>query len=146
MMLKVARLTPTAQLPKRGSPLAAGLDLHYDGPEVTIQPGEKHILGTGLALAIPAHLYGRVAPRSGLAAKKGLQIMAGVVDADYRGEVKIVTYLIPSAQESLTVYPGDRIAQLILERCELLYPFEVASVSELEASDRGEGGFGSTGN
>merc|ERR1719319_237928 len=91
-------------------------------------------------MAIPHGTYARLAPRSGLAWKHGIDVFAGVIDADYRGEVKVILY--NTQDEAFTVKTGDRIAQLILEQ--IATP-EVAVVEDLEASVRGSGGFGSTG-
>ena len=109
---------------------------------MTLNSGERHAIKTGLILEIPRGCYGRIAPRSGLAVKFGLDTMAGVIDSDYRGEIGIVA--VNLGQEDVSFKRGDRIAQLILERC---YTPEVTpiSVQELTGTDRGKGGFGSTG-
>ncbi|AFU86589.1 putative dUTP pyrophosphatase [Caulobacter phage CcrRogue] len=151
-VLKVKRLTPTAKLPTRGSPKAAGLDVYYDGTEkVTLRPGERALLSTGLAMTAPEGTYARVAPRSGLGVK-GLGVLAGVVDEDYTGEVKVIlthhgkqadVFGAPFYGENVVINPGDRIAQIILEQC-LIVP--VVEVDDLASTARGAGGFGSTGN
>uniref|UniRef100_A0AB74ULA2 dUTP diphosphatase n=1 Tax=Caulobacter phage BL57 TaxID=3348355 RepID=A0AB74ULA2_9VIRU len=150
-VLLVKRLTETAKLPTRGSPKAAGLDVYYDGAEpVTLRPGQRALLPTGLAITAPEGTYARVAPRSGLGVK-GLGVLAGVVDADYTGEVKVILthhgiqndiFGAPFMGENVVINPGDRIAQIILEQCLIAPVVEVDSLTETE---RGAGGFGSTG-
>lgn len=135
----VKRLTTDAKMPKRGSPGAAGYDLcSIEG--VTIPPGQREVVGTGLKLQIPSDCYCRLAPRSGLAVRFGVDIGAGVVDRDYRGPVKLI--LMNLGQEPFEVKKGDRVAQMILERIRTPEPEEV---EELEETPRGEQGFGSTG-
>ena len=140
MALRVKKLNPEATIPRRGSDGAAGYDL-YSTDSALILPGRRAVIGTGIAVEIPSGVYARVAPRSGLAVKNGIQIGAGVVDSDYRGEVKVVVF----NQDNKTPYmikPGYRIAQLILEKC--LTP-EVEEIEEVTETNRGEDGFGSTG-
>src|SRR5210317_1339907 len=139
MTLLVKRLNEHATLPARGSPLAAGYDLS-SSEDVSIPKGTRGLVGTGIAFTVPHETYGRIAPRSGLAVKKGIQVGAGVIDRDYTGEVKVV--LFNHGDEDFEVKKGDRIAQLILERCETP---EVEEIETLEQTDRGSGGFGSTG-
>ncbi|KAL1936735.1 hypothetical protein VTP01DRAFT_869 [Rhizomucor pusillus] len=137
--LLVKRLCNEAKLPTRGSAAAAGYDL-YSSADVVIPAQGKVIVPTGLSIAIPEGCYGRVAPRSGLAAKHFLDTGAGVIDADYRGPVGVVMFNF--SKVDYEVKQGDRIAQLILER---IYTPEVVEVQDLDATARGEGGFGSTG-
>mmetsp|Transcript_7486 Transcript_7486/g.21168 ORF Transcript_7486/g.21168 Transcript_7486/m.21168 type:complete len:180 (-) Transcript_7486:107-646(-) len=139
MALQVKRLRPDAILPTRGSPLSAGYDLHA-ADATTVPARGKALVSTGLAVKCPEGSYGRIAPRSGLAWKNHVDVGAGVVDADYRGEVRVV--LFNHAAEDLEINAGDRIAQLVLERI-LMLPLE--EVEDLDATDRGAGGFGSTG-
>ncbi|KAA0164428.1 hypothetical protein FNF31_02352 [Cafeteria roenbergensis] len=129
----------SAVLPTRGSALAAGYDLSaaHDG---TIPARGKALIKTDLAVAIPEGCYGRVAPRSGLAWKHSIDVGAGVIDADYRGNVGVILFNL--SDTAFDVKAGDRIAQLVLER--IATP-DVVEVDDLEASDRGAGGFGSTG-
>jgi len=133
------KLHPAARLPTRGSRGAAGLDL-YSIEEVTLGAGERAAVRTGLSVAIPEGFYGRVAPRSGLAVRSGLDVLAGVVDSDYRGE--ILCALINHGREPLTLEAGARIAQLVIERIASPEPAWAENLSETE---RGAGGFGSTG-
>jgi len=143
--LRVKRLTPTAKLPTRGSAQAIGLDLYADVTEargaIEIRPGYRALVSTGIAIALPPGYYGRVAPRSGLALKQGIDVMAGVIDEDYRGEIHALL-LNTNQWETFWVKPGDRIAQLILERADIM---PVVEVDELDATVRGANGYGSTG-
>lgn len=141
--IRFKRLRPDAVIPTRGSKDAAGLDLYYCGEEpLTVLSGRVLKVPTGVAVELPRGTYGRVAPRSSLAAKYGIDVLAGVIDSDYRGElVVILTTLFEPGQEHV-VLPGDRVAQLIVESCLMLDPVEVEEFSQTE---RGSGGFGSTG-
>jgi len=138
-MIYFKKLHENATLPTRGSAHAAGLDL-YAVERMDIRPGAQAMIPTGLSVAIPSGHYGRIAPRSGLAAKHGIQVHAGVVDSDYRGEMRVC--LINHGSEMVEFKPGDRIAQLIVERC-LITP--AAWADDLDSTERGQGGFGSTG-
>jgi dUTP pyrophosphatase len=138
--MEVKLLNSLAKLPRRGSAGAAGYDL-VSTERVTIYPGNRSLVSTGVAVKLPPGVYGRVAPRSGLSVKNGIQVGAGVIDADYRGEIKVLLFN-QTLDNTFEVEPGDRIAQLICERCELP---EVIQVEELDDTLRGEGGFGSTG-
>ena len=137
--LNFKRLHPEARLPERGSAGAAGLDL-CAVERLTIEPGGRAAVRTGLAVAIPRGFYGRVAPRSGLAVRHGLDVLAGVIDPDYRGE--ILCALVNLGREPFEVEPGARVAQLIIEAVASPEP---AWAEELEETARGAGGFGSTG-
>ena len=140
-MLRVKKLSESAVLPIRGSSGAAGYDLTSTESHV-ILPGHRAVVGTGLAIEVPEGTYGRVAPRSGLAVKSGIQVGAGVVDSDYRGEVKVVLFN-QDHTNTYIVNPGYRIAQLILEKIECPAVEEIKD--ELDITERGDGGFGSTG-
>lgn len=133
----VKRLTETAILPTRGSPGAAGLDLYADG-YADAGPGDVVSIATGISVAIPEGYVGLVWPRSGLAFKRGVQVLAGVVDADYRGEVRVLL----TAQAPMQINPGDRIAQLLIQPVEMVTAEEAETLPE---TVRGHGGFGSTG-
>lgn len=137
--LLVKKLSEKGRAPTRGSAFAAGYDL-YSAKDTVIPAKGKGLVDTGIAIAVPEGTYGRIAPRSGLAAKNFIDTGAGVIDADYRGEVKVL--LFNFSDEDFVVKEGDRIAQLVLER---IYTPEVKVVDELEESIRGAGGFGSTG-
>jgi dUTP pyrophosphatase len=137
--LRFRRLHPEARLPTRGSRHAAGLDL-YSIEAVTIEAGGRAGVRTGLAVAIPTGFYGRVAPRSGLAVRHGIDLLAGVIDGDYRGE--IICAVINHGSEPFVAEKGTRIAQLIVEA--IITP-EPVWADELDETDRGARGFGSTG-
>lgn len=137
--LEVVRVHEGAVLPKRGSALSAGYDLSAC-ESCVIAKGARGVVKTGLKLAIPSGTYGRVAPRSGLAVKHGIDVGAGVIDADYRGELGVVLFNFGS--DDFEVKAGDRVAQLIIER---ISTPEVVEVQSLDNTERGEGGFGSTG-
>ncbi|CAI5735018.1 unnamed protein product [Peronospora destructor] len=138
-ILRIKKITSRAILPTRGSELAAGLDLSaaYDA---VIPANDKGLIKTDLIIAVPDGCYARVAPRSGLALRKSIDIGAGVIDADYRGNVGVI--LFNHSTNDFSVKYGDRVAQLILEKVE--YP-EILEVDEIEETVRGAGGFGSTG-
>ncbi|MDX2355343.1 dUTP diphosphatase [Dietzia sp. PP-33] len=140
--LRLLRLDPGLPVPSRAHPSDAGIDL-YAAADCELAPGQRSLVGTGVAVAIPEGFAGLVHPRSGLAARAGLSIVnaPGTVDAGYRGEIKInLINLDPS--ESVTIGRGDRIAQLIIQRVEL---WDVLEVAELGETDRGGRGHGSTG-
>lgn len=120
----------------------AGADL-YAAEDVTLQPGERALVGTGIAIALPIGTVGLIHPRSGLAAKHGLTVVnaPGTVDAEYRGELK-VCLLNTDLHEPIEITRGMRIAQLVVQRVELV---EFAEVDELDDTSRGAGGYGSTG-
>ncbi|MGI8656991.1 MAG: dUTP diphosphatase [Pyrinomonadaceae bacterium] len=137
--LEFKRLHSSAKLPVRGSRFAAGLDLSSIEDQ-TIQAHQRAIVRTGLAVAVPHGFYGRVAPRSGLATKHGLDVLAGVIDSDYRGE--ILCALINHGDELIEIKAGMRIAQLLIEAIATPLPYWSEDLNE---TTRGEGGFGSTG-
>lgn len=137
--LKFKQLHNNAVLPTRGSAAAAGLDLHCVDA-VSLLPHHRVLAHTGLAVSIPQGYYGRIAPRSGLAMKTGLDVLAGVIDADYRGEILCLLY--NTGDEPIELPAGSKICQLILER--IITPEAVWS-DDLAVTGRGAGGFGSTG-
>jgi dUTP pyrophosphatase len=126
-------------LPEYSSLGAAGADL-YANEAVTLAPGERHAVATGLRIEIPPGHAGLVWPRSGLAVRHGIDTLAGVIDSDYRGEVRVV--LVNHGQQPFTIEPGDRIAQLLVQKIERAV---FTPARELAGSVRGEAGFGSTG-
>lgn len=138
-VLRFKQLDSRAVLPKRGSALAAGLDV-FSIEDLSIEPKARVMARTGLAVAIPPGFYGRVAPRSGLAAKNGLDVLAGVIDSDYRGEVCCLLY--NSGDEVIKLPAGSKICQLIVEQ--IITP-QAAWATDLDETARGAGGFGSTG-
>ena len=130
-------------LPQYATPQSAGVDLRADTREdIVLPPLGRAMVPTGLYLEIPAGYEAQVRPRSGLAAKKGITVLntPGTIDADYRGEVNVI--LVNLSDQPFTVEPGERIAQLVLARHEKI---EWEEVEVLGATERGEGGFGSTG-
>ncbi|KAL7925033.1 dUTP diphosphatase [Trichoderma austrokoningii] len=137
--LQVKKLSPQGRLPTRGSAFAAGYDV-YAARDTTVPARGKVLVDTDISIAVPAGTYGRIAPRSGLASKHFIDTGAGVIDADYRGPVKVL--LFNHADADYEIKEGDRVAQLVLER--IVTP-DVVEVEELEESVRGAGGFGSTG-
>jgi len=139
MKLRVKKLCIDAIVPTRGSVGSVGYDL-YSSMDCTLCRSERALISTGIAIVLPHGVYGRVAPRSGLAVKYGIQVGAGVIDMDYTGEVKVVIF--NHGYKDFKVKKGDRIAQLIMERCETPSIEEIDSVEDTE---RGSDGFGSTG-
>jgi len=142
VILRVRRLHPLAVLPTRAYDGDAGFDLRALEP-ATLTPGERATVRTGLALELPEGHAGLVLPRSGLAARHGMTLAnaPGLVDAGYRGELRVLL-LNTDPDAPFTVAPGDRIAQLVLVRVETP---EIEERDELSASERGLGGFGSSG-
>jgi dUTP pyrophosphatase len=151
-IFQIKKLIPSAKVPTRGSAGAVGYDL-YSSEALEIAPGERALVGTGISMRPPLaagpisassglamSVYGRVAPRSGLAVKKGIHVGAGVVDPDYTGEVKVLIF--NNGKEPFCIEVHDRIAQLVLECCMVANPQLVEE--DLETTDRGTGGFGST--
>ena len=138
-ILQVKKLVEKAILPVKGSLQAAGYDLH--ALEAGFVPARgKVLVGTGLAFGIPEGNYGRIAPRSGLAAKNFIDVGAGVIDSDYRGEVKVL--LFNHSEVDFQYNHGDRVAQMIIEKYTMT---QIVEMTELDATVRGDGGFGSTG-
>ena len=144
MDIQVKRLTDSARLPERGSDEAAGYDLFADlDGEVTIAPHETFMVHTGIAVAIPSGYFGGVYARSGLSAREGLRPAncTGVIDADYRGEIMVALH--NDSAEKKVITPGQKVAQLIIQKFEAVSFLEC---DELSDTARGAGGFGSTGN
>lgn len=166
--IRFRRLTPTAIPPRRATPDAAGLDMcadlldetgaarilkgsqgslpvtpaDGDGPaRILLPPGERVLVPTGIAMALGPGLYARVAPRSGLALKDGVDILAGVIDRDYRGDCSAMV-INTDPRKPVVIEHGQRIAQIVIERISLEDPVEDVG---LEDTDRGVSGFGSTG-
>lgn len=142
MDLPVVMLDPDLPVPAYARPGDAGLDL-YAVEDVTIGPGGRAVVGTGLAVAIPDGHVGLVHPRSGLAARHGVTIVnaPGTIDSGYRGEIKIIL-LNTDRDAAVEIVRGDRIAQLVVQA---VVAVTVIPVGSLDGSDRGDGGFGSTG-
>ncbi len=131
------------EMPAYATPLSAGLDLRANIDEpLTLQPLQRALVPTGLSMALPAGYEAQVRPRSGLALKHGITVLntPGTIDADYRGEVGII--LINLSAEPFTIHDGDRIAQMVVARCEQA---ECIGVESLDDTERGSGGFGHSG-
>lgn len=143
--VKVKSLPSAADLalPEYATPQSAGMDLVAAiEADITLKPGERALVATGIAIALPAGYEAQIRPRSGLALKNGVTVLntPGTIDADYRGEIKVI--LVNLSQEEFVVTRGMRVAQMIVA------PYSQISwqpVADLEESARGEGGFGSTG-
>src|SRR3978361_1170591 len=145
--LAVVRLDRDLPMPSRAHYGDAGVDL-YSAQDIELGPGERALVSTGIAVAIPHGMVGLVHPRSGLAARVGLSIVnsPGTIDAGYRGEVKVALINL-DPEQPIVVHRGDRIAQLLVQRVELVDLVEVASFDEAGMADtsRGDGGHGSPG-
>jgi dUTP pyrophosphatase len=142
MNLRMVRLDERAKLPTRAHPGDAGLDL-YALQAATLEPGDRASIATGIAVEIPPGQAGLVLPRSGLAARHGIAVVnaPGLIDSGYRGELRVLL-LNTDRRQRFELAAGDRIAQLVLVAIESPEPLEVAS---LAVSERGQGGFGSSG-
>lgn len=139
-MIKLQRIgAHDLPLPKQATEGAAGFDLQ-SAEYVILYPGQRLAIATGFAWAIPLGQVGMIRPRSGLAVRNGIDALAGVIDADYRGEVAVV--LINHGTRPLDIEAGDRIAQMVVQPCMVGVTVEC---DELPSTDRGSGGFGSTG-
>ena len=138
-LLKIELRSETATVPSRGSKGSAGFDLSCDKP-FTLQPNERRLIGTGLAITLPLGTWGEIKPRSGLADDYGIDVMAGVIDEDHTGEIRVL--LINTGNRPLQRKAGERIAQMVIQ------PYFVPNimvVPQLVETNRGEGGFESTG-
>lgn len=138
-MIQVKLLTENSKLPSRNTPTDAGLDL-YSSETLLIRGREWKAVSAGISISVPNGYYARIAPRSGLAYKYGIDVFAGVVDSGYRGEIKAILY--NAGEKDYLINIGDKIAQLIIEKC---YNWEPELVENLNDSERGENGFGSSG-
>lgn len=161
MKIEIKKLHPDALLPVRATENDAGYDL-FSNESILLNPFERRLVKTGISIAIPNGYYGRIAPRSGLALKKGIDVMAGVIDSGYRGEVGVILinfegidfFSKMSRGEDVSYYTlfglpgcfrinkGDKIAQIIIEKC---HDIEWDLVDGLSKSQRGEKGFGHSG-
>lgn len=137
--LLIKKLTELATVPTKGSKLSAGYDL-YSAYDYVIKARGKEMVKTDLQIALPPGCYGRVAPRSGLAWKHSIDVGAGVIDEDYRGPVNVI--LFNFGDVDFEIKKGDRVAQLI---CEKIEQTDVQEVDDLDSTERGANGFGSTG-
>jgi deoxyuridine 5'-triphosphate nucleotidohydrolase len=141
MNCKIVLLNSDSRYPTKSHVTDAGYDL-FSTEDVLLKPSQRKVVKTGIKLSIPAGFYGRIAPRSGLAVKNGVDVLAGVIDSGYNGEIGVV--LINTDKfESVSLPKSSRIAQLIFEKCE---DMNFETVLSLDVSEREAGGFGSTGN
>ena len=138
-LLKIQKLSLEATLPTRSNPTDAGWDL-YASEDCLLAPNTRETVSTSISMEIPEGHVGLIWPRSGLATKKGVDVFAGVVDAGYRGEVKVCLY--NSSTETISIQKGDRIAQILFQT---ISNFNVVESSNLTRTARGRGGFGSSG-
>ena len=138
-MFQVKKIVSHAIIPTRATEGSAGLDISSSVDAIV--PSRKWLaVPTGISIAVPRYCYARIAPRSGLTFKYGIQVGAGVIDSDYTGEIKVI--LFNHGENDFIIKTGDRIAQLIFEKIVIN---ELQEVEELVQTDRGSGGFGSTG-
>jgi dUTP pyrophosphatase len=143
IFIRKVSTNPLFKLPKYESNGAAGMDLSADiDAEVELKPLERFLFPTGIAISLPKDLEAQIRPRSGLAIKNGITLLntPGTVDSDYRGEIKVI--LVNISNDKYTIKPGDRIAQMVLSQF-VQGQFEL--VENLDETDRGSSGFGSTG-
>lgn len=140
MNIQIKKLSDQAKIPTQGSKYAAGYDL-YAAEEVLVNTMGRKLVKTNISISIPEGYYGRIAPRSGLAYKNGIDVLAGVIDSDYRGDIGVILF---NSDHNLDfqVNVGDRIAQIIIEKC---HSVNWETVENLESSVRSEKGFGSSG-
>ncbi len=144
MLLKIKKVNPNAVIPHMATEGSAGMDLHACiQNDITLQPGERATVSTGIAIALESNQYvAYLYARSGLAVKSGITLSncVGVIDSDYRGEIKVG--LVNLSKEAYTITAGERIAQMVI--APVIVP-EIEEVTELDETKRGDGGFGSTG-
>lgn len=142
IVLKLKKLDEGLPTPAYANPGDAGLDL-YAAKDLTLAPGERALIPTGIAIAIPEGFAGFVQPRSGLAAKQGFSIVntPGLIDSGYRGEIGVIS-LNTDAHDVINIKRGDRVAQLVIQEVPIV---ELLEVAELDETERSAGGFGSTG-
>ena len=141
--IQIKKLSNDVLIPKYETPGSSGMDIAaYIEQEITINSGDKVLIPTGFSLSIPQGYEVQIRPRSGLAAKKSITVLntPGTIDADYRGEIKVI--LINLGKEKFIIRKGERIAQMVV--CPVIQA-QLEEVQELPATDRGAGGFGSTG-
>lgn len=140
MNIQIKKLSDKAKIPSQGSKYAAGYDL-YAAEEVLVNTLGRKLVKTNISISIPEGYYGRIAPRSGLAYKNGIDVLAGVIDSDYRGDIGVILFNTDHNLDFL-VNVGDRIAQIIIEKC---HSVNWEPVETLDSTVRSEGGFGSSG-
>ncbi|MFH1682767.1 MAG: dUTP diphosphatase [Candidatus Woesearchaeota archaeon] len=139
MTIKIKKLNEDAIIPRYANPGDAGMDF-YSNENVLINPGERKLVSTGISMAIPEGYVGLIWDKSGIASKHGMKTMAGVIDSSYRGEIKILLHNLNI--EEYKIEKGNKIAQMLIQPVEQK---EIIEVDELSETERGAGGFGSTG-
>lgn len=140
LQINVKKLSENATIPTQGTSFAAGYDL-YAAEDAVVVCGTRKLVKTNVSMEITPGYYGRIAPRSGLAYKNGIDVLAGVIDSDYRGDIGVILYNTDKNIDFI-VKKGDRIAQIIFEAC---YSATLNNVENLDNTLRQAGGFGSTG-
>jgi len=138
--IHIKLLSDLAKIPTQATPFSAGYDLYAAEAIVVPRLGRK-LIKTNVSMAIPMNHYGRIAPRSGLAYKNGIDVLAGVIDSDYRGDIGVILYNTDNNLD-FTVNVGDKIAQIIIEPCAHV---NFVKSNDLTATKRGEGGYGHSG-
>ena len=139
LKIKIQKINPEIKIPSYAHAGDAGMDL-YAAEDIVIKPGERKIVATGMKMEIPSGYVGLIWDKSGLASKKGLKIMGGVIDSTYRGEVGVV--IINLSDQEYQVIKNTKIAQMLIQKIENV---EIEEVENLENTLRGDGGFGSSG-
>lgn len=139
LKLKIKKLSSQARVPSYAHPGDAGMDL-YSTEDYILKPGERHVFKIGIAAELPSGYVGLIWDKSGLAAKQGLTVLAGVIDANYRGEYQVV--LLNTSDKPYSIKKGDKIAQLLIQKVERV---KIEEVADLSKTSRGSNGFGSTG-
>ena len=140
MIIQIKKLADDATIPTKSNISDAGWDLYSSGMATIVYSGERKLISTGISIAIPDGYCGLIWPRSGLSVNSGIDILAGVIDSGYRGEVKVC--MLNTSDTLVHIHPGDRIAQLIIQKVE---DVSFTEVKNLDDTSRGDGGFGSTG-
>ncbi len=140
MDIHIKLLSDFARVPTQATPFSAGYDL-YAAEAITVPRLGRKLIKTNISMAIPMNHYGRIAPRSGLAFKFGIDVLAGVIDSDYRGDIGVILYNT-DANVDFQVLVGDKIAQIIIEPCASV---NFVKTNDLTSTKRGEGGYGHSG-
>ena len=140
MIIQIKRLADDATIPTKSNVSDAGWDLYSSGMATIVYSGERKLISTDISIAIPDGYCGLIWPRSGLSVNNGIDILAGVIDSGYRGEVKVC--MLNTSDTLVHIHPGDRVAQLIIQKVE---DVSFTEVKNLDDTSRGDGGFGSTG-
>ena len=140
MIIQIKKLGDDATIPTKSNISDAGWDLYSSGMATIVYPHERKLISTDISIAIPDGYCGLIWPRSGLSVNSGIDILAGVIDSGYRGEVKVC--MLNTSDTLVHIHPGDRIAQLIIQKVE---DVSFTEVKNLDDTSRGDGGFGSTG-